>query len=479
MFVCPYCGKHFSREEILFYRDSYSRYPLHRIEYAPGQSRPERFELGAVTRDTVLEHWLQQFGCGVFFSCNRTTTFYGIKSRAEMMEHPVPGYGYIENSAEEGIPDRLRIWDRRPDGTMDWMYATYPICPNCHCDLPVDYFCVPEEQHHTVALVGCASAGETRFLVTALEDMMARQCDRLGLVRSFELELCSAWFHSIALKFGFGGDVMPAMPCLPRFPLLARVKTDGGEIHYITFYVYSQDEATNPDNTFDRTRLYKADTVMLLVNAVRLFGEEKRNDCFTRGLDYEETVCQLHRWLDVKETLRHFIAVITDCDVLINPGIAGEADEKCLIHKLKPETDIPSGLYISDLEEHEWVFRYRRVLENAAELKEIMSSVGLKDMETAISRGLGGIQHCTFDLLAVSTYARREPDGPLVKVEEFEDVTFHRLVEPLLVAMHNWGMLPDDGVPPHRINEKLLPEPELPPKPPSLWKRLFGKRKAD
>ncbi|MBR6954442.1 MAG: GTPase domain-containing protein [Clostridia bacterium] len=530
-FVCPYCLKPFERDEVLFYKDSAARNPIRRLsaedqgadssavaashqdeseqrssdfasvagrrrpgaatrfrqeEVQTAENQPQETESGSATgktpavshldlgitiQDTILERNMAKYGGGRIFTCKRTTVFYGIKPRRELEDHPTVGYGYIEDPEAAGIPDRLRIYTPAADGTPGWSWAVYPICPNCRCDLPTDYFSVPEENIHVLALAGCTAAGKTQYITVALEDLVKRQADNLELVVSCELELCSKWFHQINLE-NFEKTRIDATDInVELFPLLLKVRTLNGETHFVMFYDCAGEYAVNKDYAVSIAKFQRADTILLMVDSAQLFHKDLNEGELISPLGYMNAVRALvNNKILEGQKLKHVIVALTKCDVLMGKEEEGQ-DNNFIFHKYIPGTSIETGFYESSLKCHRGAFQYGLVVQNGQQINEVLADADINDIQQAIAKQLGEQMDYTFDLLAVSTYSRQS-DGAFIKTQTIEGSKFHRLVEPILVAMYHWYMLPgEDGQIPVKPSKIQEPPPKL-----SFFQRLFGKK---
>lgn len=513
-FVCPYCNEEFEKNEVLFYvaterkfiipangdksGESYnatatggSQEHVHVTDFgkmrntrhnslrssaqAPIETQEEpaaetkentpiqEIPYGEQIEDSKIKQFLKSYGEGTFFTFKRTARFYAIRKMEEINpEDPKSkGYGYIENEnqlADNVIPNTL-IVPSRPRGSQS---VTHPICPHCHCDLPVSYFQVSKENRHNVALAGCTAAGKTQFITVALADLQ-RRFAQMGLGQQASLTECSMWFHEMFLNEFQGAYGIEATKTeYMLFPMMLQVTAKDGTESFITFHDCAGEYADNSDYATNQQGFRLADTLMLMVDAAQMFGQALSDGERKADGDYKKALLPMRNYRSMVQSLQHVLVLLTKSDTIIG------SNKK--ITETVPFTTIKMGSYVSDLTCHEKKLNLTTISTNSQQLIQVMHDSGYVDFVenvlTDLNKNKDKDQLKELMVFAVSTYSRNVVKNTFEKVNTVDGALFHRLIEPLLYAMYNWGIV--EGAWEERI---------IDPPPPDCWlKRLFKKR---
>ena len=505
--VCPYCQKEFEAKDILFYTDvtdsdffkqvsgernvaqtgavssagnvsdfrsvtqgtarsSFRSY----TSTAPQQEKTseEKEEhtgnsetvLGKSVEDEIATKFLKDFGEGSLFRFQRTAVFYGIKEENEIAEDDT-AHGFVEEweGTEQTIPLVLYV----PSRPLDRRRLTERVCPKCHCNIPKDYFNVPEENKHSAALAGCTSAGKTQFITVSLRDLVKETFRVLHLGR-IEWTPCSGWFHNLYVKqYETNEGTMDGTRKEFRlFPLMLRVITENKQTHFVTFYDCAGEYANNQEFASNQTGFRNASVLLLMIDCIQLFPDLK--DKLNEG----ELACK-SGYYDATYPLREYrlcpnlkkaIVVITKSDVIINEGyIHGQTNQNlydsmtCFGHNMNCHRNTVDLATIQRIHD---------------ELNNMLTERGEPEVPEHVADDLS-LSADDVNLLAVSTYCWK---GQELVNAPTEETGHHRITEPLLLAFYEWGILPGELKDPPEQPAVQPPVNEEPPR--RRW--LFGRR---
>ena len=470
---CPYCGKEFAPDEILFYTDAQSprfMYPIDAARDAANtisasgtnrriatnlsgprgsgrglvgtryaehpeaqEEKEEETVLGVQCEDTTAKKFFSSYGEGRSFRFQRNVRFYGIKPEQDISAED-RGYGYVSKweDSEHTIPLMLTV----PSLEESRQKLTHRICPRCHCDIPTDYFTTPEVNKHIAALAGCTSAGKTQFITVALRELY-ESLPQLGLA-SMDWTECSRWFNTLDLEKykstdGFNAATNIDVAIFPRIITVTALGT--GEKHFVTFYDCAGEYSRSSDYAASQRGFGIADTLLLIIDAKQLFrdhakqlreGETPCLEDYTRALktisDYE--LCP---------KVNRVITIVSKADSIIGPGLPIHGETGRGVH---------DGMlsYENDMSCHRDCVNIWSVRQIDTELNETFSKYNINNVVSNIQRAIPSIVNPRdINLMAVSTYVHR---GEQLVCDVNEEQGHHRLIEPLLYAMVQWGIIP-------------------------------------
>ncbi len=512
--ICPYCQKEFEANEILFYTGTASSNFFRtisgersvtqtgsvmtegnvtdfssRVRVAPGRRGIQRtgdfrrqdtaaaeqqedqkedenkFPLGKSVEDLVASEFLKKFGAGSLFRFQRTASFYGIKDEYDVPVDEDNGYGFVTQWEDEGrnIPLVLNI----PSINKK---LTERVCPRCHCDIPKDYFMTDPSRRHVAALAGCTSAGKTQFITVALRDLVGASFHSLKL-GSVEWTTCSRWFHDLYVEQyeRKDGTMEGTRKEYSLFPLMLRVITnkDGAEeTHFISFIDCAGEYANNMEFAANQNGFQEASELLLMIDCGQLFPDdvELREGELKCSVNYESATKPLKEF-NLCPNLQHVVIVMTKCDAIISkPGfIRGRSNQF---------VDDSMCSFSHDMTCHRGSVDMTTIRRIDEELNMMLNEHGEGDLSGKIARDLK-LSREDVSLLAVSTYYWQ--GGELICKPDAVS-GHHRIVEPLLLAMVQWGILPweeKEYVPdPFDAQQNAIAQQEAPPK----RRGLFGRR---
>lgn len=508
--TCPYCHKTFAPEEILFYTDTTtSNYfralssersvaqtgsvvsdgnvtnftrvrqssvrrgivrsgAVEQTQEAQTAAEAEEkkednaFPLGKSVEDLPASEFLKEFGAGSLFRFQRTATFYGIKNHESVSEEEDTGYGYVDKWEDEGnsIPLVLYIPSKKKR-------LTERVCPRCHCDIPKDYFTTTADHRHVAALAGCTSAGKTQFITVSLRDLVEASFHSLKL-GSIEWTVCSRWFHDLYVQqyTSKDGNMDGTKKEFNLFPLMLRVTTADDQTHFISFIDCSGEYANNMEFAANQRGFEEASILLLMIDCAQLFPDEVelREGELACILNYENATKPLKEF-DLCPNLKNAVIVLTKCDAII-----GEKGGNTYIHgQTNAYADDSMACYNRDMTCHRGSIDLATIRRIDTELNAMLDSKGESGLEEKIAKDLN-LSRENVTMLAVSTYCWI--GNELVSKPE-EKTGHHRIVEPILLAMYEWGILPGEEkeyIPVASAQPEPIDEPRK-----KGWK-LFGGR---
>ncbi len=402
-----------------------------------GRAADSDFPLGVSIEDTIAKQALARFGESVTFRFKRTARFYAICESEEEAENK-PGYGYVIEweDGEQTIPRRLNV----PTRTMN-PKLSHRICPRCHCDIPGRYFTTPTSRMHVAALAGTTASGKTQFITVALADLLTKQWGNLfpdG--RKIQLTECSKWFHDVYLEDWRDDGTVEATQKIPLFPLMLEVEDEQQRTHYITFHDCAGEYARDEDYAGNLPGFEQADTMLLMADSAKLFGRKLNDgeliapDSFLLGL------APMREHPAMVQNLRNIIVVLTKCDAIMS-------GDNPILSQTAQNTTVRLISYESSLECHKGGLDLSRIETNKGQLLKMMRGYGPEDLDMTILKTINKerpkdqqLTNSNIGLLAVSTYSAT-PDG-LKRIRDVDTAVFHRVTEPLLLAMYNWRIIP-------------------------------------
>ena len=490
--VCPYCKKSFRAEQILFCAEpseNFRAISKDRVEYGETQERVQvqvmrggrpmaavsrgvsargvssrgvtanqseetgkvekatagaEFPLGVKTDDTVLTEFYKRYGEGNLFRYNRTATFYGIKEKSDITEADT-AYGYVElfesGTADNGIPLTLYVPSRANDHIL-----TYRICPECHNDIPSEYFTCDPANRHEIALAGSTAAGKTQFLTVGLRELTS-SFERTLHQGSCELSGPSKKFHEMYLNEYSGNEgTLNATPTtFPIFPFVLSVTGNAGNgTAFFTFHdcagEYSDAAASGARGSnlasyfFNKTSFGEADILLVMLDSTQFFGKNVKLADNEGACDkpYLEALKPLKKY-GIGKNIKTAIAVVTKCD-----GIFGRPE---YIH-----ANTAAGvadcmeMVSSDMSAHTKAVDTGLIDRVEREMLNLLNGSVGEDVKQELSKELGGKE---FKVLPVSTYVRTMDGNGSVKLTKdlnAEDGHF-RLIEPLLYMFWKTGIV--------------------------------------
>lgn len=447
------------------------------------KSMPETQEYGVSNAvDVIGYRFMRSYGEGVIFRFNRRGTFYKIGTREQARrDHR---YGFIDEdnpgSWDGDAPQQLCVYV--DDETTQRI--TSRLCPHCHCDLPAGYYACPPERKHIIVLAGGSSSGKTQFITFAMH-CLSEELGTLDL-GSARLESCSDWFRDLYLKQikrqeavsrakeGEGSDAKKDKHSGPDatkkeyslLPFLISVTPRGGERAFVTIHDVPGEYATNDNVAVNKECFQQAELILLMIDSSYLFSTYAEIGNALQCKQEPKSALSVFKQYTLCPNCKGIIAVLTKIDTIINV----KEGARPIIHGDMEGLHNGMYLYKHDMLVHRGaVNRYilRRIDE---EISTRVLSIVRAQMRQDLADTFDVSGSATpISFLGVSTLVNRDGEFSLDP-----DATGgrHRLIEPLLKAFADLGILPAKDEEPEGPAEPEEEEEERP----GFLKRLFRRR---
>ena len=354
---------------------------------------------------------------------------------------------------------------------------TQAMCPHCHCSIDPTYFSIPDKNCHTITLIGYPSCGKTEFKLALVQelaklgDMGLELCDRV------ELTIDSKKMTDRELINFMNGDAEATDPDKLVFPVVFMVtnKLDDS-MHLITlcdmpgeFYRNVLDGMR--EKLASNESLKNCDAAILMIDAAQLFphvrydkktvlnehesGPTERITVESQYVPFENGeppyITDPMTYFDtyqVCKNIQHMSLVVTKGDLLIGKvgrGIADRGEKDPLLKQMKICQSDESRDHKSQVSV--------RVLNQVDEetMRAIRKSATYRDksgIKEAICRKIKG-ELTAKDIRAfvISTLRRPSPEVPEFVVADNSQYPRHRILEPLLYLLAEWGAVPKTNEP--------------------------------
>lgn len=416
------------------------------------------------TPDIRLKRFLYDYGEGNLFRYEQTATFYRATDDGEQAAKDGE-YGLVIQTEGDGIPVKINVPTRAKNPVV-----TMRVCPHCHCEIPVGYFATDERNKFVAALAGCSGAGKTQYITTALRELHKEMnALRLGTVKYAS---CSEWFLNMYVEMYKRGSLEATRKEYLLFPLMLRVESlskgdkkedsdatdkEGSEA-FVTFYDCAGEYATNAAYAANLVGLRMADVLLLMMDPSQFWdditviseGERKCTNPFADSLS-------LIRDFELCPNLKKIVAVLTKLDTIMYDntflhGDSASARDGQIVHS-------------HDMTVHKGAVNMAVMDTIHHELLAMFDEHDHPDMQNDIVR-YSGVPDVDVSLLGVSTYCW---EGDMLVPKPERETGRHRLIEPLLLAMTFWNILP--------TKREMPQEPVIIHDEPRVgfWRKLFGR----
>lgn len=359
------------------------------------------------------------------------------------------------------------------------------MCPHCHFELPTNYLWVPDENCHSIALIGYPSSGKTQYKVSLVEEL-GKLRGVYNLVRRAEVLKDSKDFAK--LEGGNDGVIESTHANAVVLPMIFAIERDD-KVFLITLYdlpgeVYTEQQEFE-GHLIDHKGLRGADGAILMIDPVQLYSElegrtvlmigSPRQDPEPEGvaeMDNKEKTIKI-KYVDpetdilapldkmkrfgIGENLKCLSIVLAKVDVLM-AGNCCKYFQGPFLRQLKmchsreyDDWHSPENPGV-----HEGHFgRVKKAIINQVDM-EVMRVIDLnpiynyRNIKQEICDEFSGnsLEAKNIRAFTISTLRRIAPDTP-------EDVRFmitpqtrlprHRILEPLLYLMARWGVVQSDS----------------------------------
>lgn len=353
---------------------------------------------------------------------------------------------------------------------------TDAMCPHCHCSIDPTYFSIPDKNCHTITLIGYPSCGKTEFKLALVQELAKLGDKDLELCDSVELTLDSKKMTDNELISFMNGDAEATDPDKLVFPVVFMVtnKLDDS-MHLITvcdmpgeFYRDVLDGMR--EKLASNESLKNCDAAILMVGASQLFpnvrydkktvlsehdGGQERIAVETQYVPFDNgeppyitDPLRFFGRYQVCKNVQHMSLVVTKGDLLIGKegrGIADRGGKDPLLKQMKIcQSDVSrdhksqvSVRVLNQVDEETM-----RAIRKSATYRE---KSGIK--EEICKKIKGELTAKNIRAFVISTLRRPNPEVPEFFVVDNSNYTRHRILEPLLYLLAEWGAVPKTNEP--------------------------------
>lgn len=351
------------------------------------------------------------------------------------------------------------------------------MCPHCHCSIDPTYFSIPNENCHTISLIGYPSCGKTEFKLALVEELSKLE-DSFELCDSVELTIDSKKMTFNELLYFRDGEAEATDPEKLVFPVVFMVKNKvDSSMHLITlcdmpgeFYRDVLDGMK--EKLASNESLKKCDAAILMIGASQLFSACRYDKKIVLREDpesgtTEKTIAETQyvpvengkspyitdplkffNKYEVCKHVRHMALVVTKGDLLIGKegkGIADKGEKDPLLKQMK--------ICQSDESRDHKAQVSVRVLNQVDEetMRSIRKSANYREKESIkdeICKKIDGeLRPENIRASVISTLRRPNPEKAEFFVVDDSAYPRHRILEPILYLMAQWGAVPRTSEP--------------------------------
>lgn len=452
-YVCPYCGRRITKDNILFFENDKSLYTdnvrggflrLHGVR-VPENNRFGRkyFEVNSDNVTTVDDN-----GFPIMIEDS-------LKNAKMPEELPRPGRkapgGAAQLSQDEDGSSVLDFggnsFDADTTDEADDVSAAQVkrlvlrACPHCHCELPQQFGLLPVRH---VALFGGRASGKTAYIVNLFQQLSSQlQANNLGAI---EIAAESkAFLDPMIEDYEKNGVTPPTAAAGALMPILLRYRRKDTE-SFIVLYDIAGEGTIDPQYMADHDGIRNCETLMLMIDP-NMFANgaffqawvANRNPANPDGQDLNTTTgccttpvdeylmtaggyCQMYA-----KNVRNVICIVTKLDMLLTK-------EK----KYFSEADIE---ITKDMDRSHKDHVSLKVLMNVRDnLDTYLENCQYINLMEKISETFGNLT--AVDLLGVSTSTvSNSRTGFAFNANSSKFATKHRIIEPFLVMLMRFGMV--------------------------------------
>ncbi len=387
---------------------------------------------------------------------------------------------------------------------------TEAMCPNCHCSIDPTYFSIPDKNCHIVSLIGYPSCGKTEFKLAVVEEL-AKLEDIFELCDTVELTIDSKKMTNSegeAFKDGEAEATNPEKLVFPVVFMLKNKKDDS--MHLVTlcdmpgeFYRDAIDGMK--EKLAANESLKECDAAILMLGASQLFSivehDQKKVIIEDRGTGESKIVNVPSQYVpkengktpyitdplkffdkyQVCKNVKYLSLVVTKGDLLIGQegrGIAPGGSNDPLLKQLKICKSDES-------EDHKAQVNVQTInqvdIETMRSIRKSATYENKNEIKSEICKKIKGeLKPENIRAFVISTLRRPDPQKVEFYVVDNSEYPRHRILEPLLYLLAQWGAVPRTNIawgPGSNGNpspDEMQPEPEEEGKR-SIWRRIFGK----
>jgi len=363
----------------------------------------------------------------------------------------------VEGSGEK-YPTTVKLGDE--DGRASGLSnrtLTRVMCPHCHCEILTRFLATPDENCHSIALIGYPSSGKTQFKLALRNELLTTLKNKCRLVSSIEVFSESNKFIDVENGKFRNGEAEATAVYAVVFPMIFAIKSKNNQSHLITLYDMPG-EAYVPENNnvlAEHTGLRGVDGAFLMVDAVQLHEVIRSNNKVMVTQDGETSnrdIQFVRENVNIVEPLEYFAAygigmgieylslIVTKADLLIsNSDIKYFGDERYRKQLAVCRSDISA-----DHRDRVSMGTIKQVDEQVMRaISELDFYTGMNVKQAICDKMPMGsmLKEENIRAFAISTLRRPDPETAEFTVQDEASYVRHRLLEPILYLMAQWGMV--------------------------------------
>ena len=475
-YVCPYCGQGIEKDDILFWEEVKTQYT-----------------------DNIRGDFLRKHGVKVPPGNKFNRLYYRVKPGVNVVSEDVNGYpmkiedhlgnaiapadlersgrdmnSFDDDFDSDSFNDGIESRNERRDREMH--NIPMRACPHCHCDLPMQFGTL--ETHH-VAMFGGRAAGKTAYLVNLFQQI-GNQLNNNDLGSVHLASESEAFLRPMIDDYEREGTTRPTAADSGLLPILCRYK-NGNDEAFIIFYDIAGEGTGNMAYMANHKGIARCESLLLMVDpnmfvggsfyqewtANHNSGDSRYNnggDCCKESLDsFLNQAGELCK--EYSDKIKYVVCVVTKMDMLLESKA-----------KYFATGDIEIITDVGD--KHRGAVDLSILGRVSRDLNTYLEKEHRIRMKEKIQVHFGSDVRVA--VLGVSTSTRVKGKGNEIAFEARSAAidTKHRIIEPFLVVMMFFGLMParkKPGEPPIRWNPKETSEQtETPPptpekKPKKRW----------
>lgn len=334
-------------------------------------------------------------------------------------------------------------------------FLTGIICPHCHSPLIPGYIMAGKEDICRLALLGGSRAGKTQYILAAYQNLMEFLVDKYGgMVTNISTDLMSkkVMQHLENEMKNNDGKLPPTQLMTKILPIVFEMEVINGQGQkkYLIMYDIPGEAFTdlhkNELVAFDGI-LKNSDALMILADGGTQVFSSIKNDIY-QGKD-NNVEMQESCTLSLSSMISQFCSALEAYDERKFKSVSVVVSKFDKVVERNPEIKKNEGLYPHALNPRDSDNHQKQVNKQViAQINNEMRSIlGLKEKGNTSDALLGTIVKETIPnklqitphIFAVSTYNK---DGNSYKACDRANLNRHRVLEPILYALAESGILP-------------------------------------
>lgn len=480
-YVCPYCGKQVTAENVLFWVKVTAQYVdnvrgeflrRHGVEVKDGNRFNRKYlrpsEENVVGRDnndfpTMLEDSIANALEPKELERDNKSSSASVYGSFEFEDD----YGYGNERTDRSEQERLQK-------------IPYRACPHCHCELPTQFGQLPV---HHVAMFGGRAAGKTSYLVNLFQQVSQQLgSNNLGSIRLAKES--EDFIRPMIDSYEEKGTTDPTAADDGLLPLVCIFKNSIAE-SFVIFYDIAGEGTSDPAYMANHQGIANCETLLMMIDP-NMFSSGAFYQTWTAnhpadGQDYDSA--ENGEGFDYcRDTLDLFLASAGD---LCNEYARNVKNIVCVMTKMDMLLEAEAKYFGSgDIELLSDIGTKHRDAVNMGTIRAVSGNIE-KYMEAKYHLRLTDKIKQSFSdgmrvvLLGVST-STIERNGSSFTFKPQYKAMFpkHRIIEPLLVVLMYFSLvkvrMPDGSVVVYNPDKPVVQAAPQPVKKKGLFGRLFG-----